>query len=359
MSITGQRLVQNPAGEVQVEEYTVPDPAPNQILVAVTVSQVSAGSEMNGVRRRRNASAEERSQFQTTPMGYTAVGCVQAVGSEITNFAVGDRVLCGGSHATHWLVTPSKVNNLVAGFRDYMIEKIPDHVTDAEAAFAILGDVALHGVRKAALQIGESVAVHGLGVIGNLAVQLCRLSGAYPVIGVDLVEERLALAQELGATHTIHAGEQDVVAVIRELTEIPWRWRGALANMPPGNGAEVQLHCSSNIGIYPTLLKAAADRGRVVLVGATSGSVPIESNELFRREIKVMGSYQTGMAEPHPYWPWSRVRNYHTIMAMIGRGELRVKSLISHIVPYTEAPALYDLMMSGGQGWMSILFKWA
>ncbi len=358
MSITGRRLVQDPAGVVQVEEYTVPDPAADQILVGVTVTQVSAGSEMNGVRRRRNASEAERSQFRTTPMGYTAVGRVEAVGSAITNFAVGDRVICGGSHATHWLVTPGKANDLVAGFRDYMIEKVPDNLTEEEAAFAILGDVALHGVRKAALQIGESVAVHGLGVIGNLTVQLCRLSGAYPVIGIDLVEERLALAQRLGATHTIHAGEQDVVATIRSLTELPWRWRGALAHLPPGSGAEVQLHCSSNIGIYPTLLKAAADRGRVVLVGATSGSVEIESNELFRREIRVMGSYQTGMSEPHPYWPWSRVRNYHTIMAMIARGELQVKPLISHVVPYTEAPALYDLMMAGAQGWMSILFKW-
>lgn len=358
MSISGKRLVQNPEGVVQVEDFAIPAPKPDQVLVGVTVTQVSGGSEMNGVRRRRNATATERKQFQTTPMGYTAVGRVEAVGSQITDWAVGDRVLVGGSHASHWLVTPSKVNELVGGFRDYMIEKIPDGVTDAEAAFAILGDVALHGIRKAALQLGESVAVHGLGVVGNIAIQLCRLSGAHPVIGIDVVEERLAFAQELGATHIIHAGEQDVAATIRSLTELPWRWRGALAHMQPGSGAEVQLHCSSNIHIYPTLLKAAADRGRIVLVGATSGSVEIESNELFRRELRVMGSYQTGMAEPHPYWPWSRVRNYHTIMAMIARGELQVKPLISHMVAYTEAPPLYDLMMSGGQGWMSVLFRW-
>ncbi len=358
MSISGKRLVQNPEGVVQVEDFAIPAPKPDQVLVGVTVTQVSGGSEMNGVRRRRNATATERKQFQTTPMGYTAVGRVEAVGSQITDWAVGDRVLVGGSHASHWLVTPSKVNELVGGFRDYMIEKIPDGVTDAEAAFAILGDVALHGIRKAALQLGESVAVHGLGVVGNIAIQLCRLSGAHPVIGIDVVEERLAFAQELGATHIIHAGEQDVAATIRSLTELPWRWRGALAHMQPGSGAEVQLHCSSNIHIYPTLLKAAADRGRIVLVGATSGSVEIESNELFRRELRVMGSYQTGMAEPHPDRPWSRVRNYHTIMAMIARGELQVKPLISHMVAYTEAPPLYDLMMSGGQGWMSVLFRW-
>ncbi len=243
--------------------------------------------------------------------------------------------------------------------QDYAIQKVPAQLSDVEAAFAVLGDVALHGVRLAQLQMGESVAVHGLGVIGLLTTQLCRLSGAYPVIGVDVVAERLELAHTLGATVTIDAAQEDVPTRIRSLTELPWRYRNFLPAMVPGAGAEVQLHCSSNINIYPTMIKAAADRGRIILVGATSGSVPIESQELFRREITLRGSYQTGMAEGHPYWPWSRPRNQQVIMDLIARGELNVKPLISHVVPYREAPALYDLMMNGGVGWMSIFFDWS
>jgi threonine dehydrogenase-like Zn-dependent dehydrogenase len=86
--------------------------------------------------------------------------------------------------------------------------------------------------------------------------------------------------------------------------------------------------------------------------------VEIESHEWFRRELQVMGSYQTGMSDPHPYSPWSRVRNYHTVWALIARGELQVMPLVSHVVPYAQAPDLYDLMMAGGQGWMSVLFQW-
>ena len=358
MSQIGKRLVLRPDGQLQVEHMEVPTPGPDQILVRIQTTQVSAGSEINGVRQRRLASPAEQSGFAPAGLGYTAIGTVDAVGNQISEFAVGDRVLCSGNHGTHWLVTPAKALKQTAISQEFQIEKLPEGISDTEACFSVMGDIALHGVRIAQLQIGESVAVHGLGVIGQLVVQLCRLSGAHPIIGVDLVEERLALARELGASHTIHAGEEDVVAAIRGCTELPWRWRGALPGMEQGSGAAVQLHTTSYVGNYPTMIKAAADRGRIILVGATSGSVPIESNELFRREITLRGSYQTGMYDSHPYWPWTRVRNRVTILELIARGELIVKPLVSHVVPYAEAPALYDQMVQGGEGWMSIFFDW-
>lgn len=354
----GKRLVLQPDGQVTIEPFHVPQPGPDQILVRIALTQVSAGSEINAVRRRRQATPAERARFAPTGLGYTAIGRVAAVGREIRDYAVGDYVLCSGNHGTHWLVTPGKALAYDTVPQEYNIEKLPEGIPETTAAFCVLGDVALHGVRLGQIQIGESVAIHGLGVIGLLAVQLCRLSGAYPVIGLDLVEERLALARRLGASHTIDVRAQEPAPAIHALTRLPWRWRGALPGLEPGSGAEVQLHCTSFIGNYPDLIKAAADRGRIILVGATAGSVAIESQELFRREITIRGSYQTGMAEPHPYWPWSRARNRHVILDLIRRGELQVEPLISHVVPYTDAPELYDLMMAGGAGWLSVFFRW-
>lgn len=359
MSRHGERLVVEPNGQTHIETIIVPDPAPDQILVRTVLTQVSAGSEMNVIRRRRTATPEAQSGFALQGIGYTAIGYVEAVGREITDFVPGDRVLCSGNHGMYWLVTPSKIMQPTSGDQDYAIQKVPATLSDTEAAFAVLGDIALHGVRLAQLQLGESVAVHGLGVIGLLVTQLCQLSGAHPIIGIDMVEERLALARSFGATATIDAAQEDVPARIRSLTQLPWRYRNFLPSLEPGAGAEAQLHCSSNINIYPTMIKAAADRGRIILVGATAGSVPIESQELFRREITLRGSYQTGMAEAHPYWPWSRTRNQHVIMDLIARGALNVKPLISHVVPYRQAPALYDLMMNGGVGWLSVFFDWS
>ena len=223
MSESAKRLVLQPDGQIHVESMEIPMPRPDQIRVRIRTTQVSAGSEINGVRRRRSASASERNDFEPTGLGYTAVGEVDAVGAQIHEFAVGDRVLCGGNHGTHWLVTPAAAQEHTAISQQFHIEKLPQHVSDTEACFSIMGDIALHGVRLAQLQIGESVAVHGLGVIGQLVLQLCRLSGAYPLIGIDLVAERMALAQELAASHVIDAQELDVVAEIRRLTEVPWR----------------------------------------------------------------------------------------------------------------------------------------
>jgi len=189
-------LVLTPTGQIEIEEFDIPVPASNQLLVRTSLTQVSAGSEMNGIRARRNASPAEQAAFKPAGLGYTAIGVVEAAGSEIKKVAVGDRVLCSGNHATHWLVTPELEASEVVIPQQYNVQKLPDDLTDVEIAFCVLGDVALHGVRRAQIQIGESVAVHGLGVVGLMALQLCRLVGAQPLIGVDLVEQRAGLEEE-------------------------------------------------------------------------------------------------------------------------------------------------------------------
>jgi L-iditol 2-dehydrogenase len=353
--VEGKRAVLQADGSVKIETYEVPKPRPDQVLVRIHVTQVSAGSEINGIRSRRGAPA---GNFPSAGMGYTALGTVAEVGSEVTEWRVGDRVLCGGNHGTHWLVTPRLANSAEGIPQQFMLERLPDDLDDVQAAFCVLGDIALHGIRRAQIQIGESVAVHGQGVVGLLAVQLARISGAYPVIGLDTVVERLQLATSLGASHTVNVAESDAVTAIRELTKTPFRFRGALPGLAPDAGADVQIHATSYIGNYPTLLKAAADRGRIVLIGATAGSVTIESHELLRRELKVMGSYETGMSEPHPYWPWSRPRNHHVIWDLIRRGALQVEPLVSHLVDYRQAPELYEQMAQGGEGWLGVMFRW-
>ena len=88
-------------------------------------------------------------------------------------------------------------------------DKLPDGVTDSQACFSVLGDVAMHGVRRGTLQLDELVAVFGAGVVGQLTLQFARISGAYPIISVDLVESRLELARSNGASHTVDASKED------------------------------------------------------------------------------------------------------------------------------------------------------
>jgi threonine dehydrogenase-like Zn-dependent dehydrogenase len=156
------------------------------------------------------------------------------------------------------------------------------------------------------------------------------------------------------------------VAAIHAATPVPRRFTGApAAGLEPTSGADVQIHATSRIDVVPQMLQAAADRGRVVIAGATAAwpdpgpTVPLSLDLLLRREISVTGSYETGFATSHPYWPWTRSRNHAMVIDLIRRGELDVRPLISHIVPYGEAPAIYDMLAAGAQGWLSVAFTWS
>jgi L-iditol 2-dehydrogenase len=332
--VYGQRLIFRPGWRVDLEDFEVPAPGPGQLLLKVTRSQVSAGSELNGLRALDRAGAGAR------PSGYTTVGRVLAVGPGVEGFREGDRVLAFGHHASHVLTDLNDPES----WRSYP-EHIPDGVSDEEACFAVLGDVALHGVRRAALQLDESVAVFGAGVVGQLTVQFARLSGAHPIVAVDLLASRLEVARGGGATHTVDASAGNEVAGVFAATG--------------GRGAEAVFHCSANPQLLQTTLEAAAPRGTVVLTGSAPGTAEIGLQvELLRRELTVVGVYETGLLVPHAYWPWTRRRNRAACFRLIASGELRVGPLLSHVVPPSRAEELYRLIAEGGEGWMSVVFAW-
>src|SRR5690242_5616749 len=135
---TGQRIVVGTTGTIRIDAFELPRLGPRDILVRTRLTQVSAGTEVNAIRARR--SGARLGEVVDLPLGYTAVGVVQAVGREVVGVAPGDRVLGEGPHASHWLVTQGSEQSVLP---------VPDEVDDAAAAFAILGDVALHAVRRA------------------------------------------------------------------------------------------------------------------------------------------------------------------------------------------------------------------
>ena len=156
MPETGRRLVQIGGDRVEIEEFEIPEPGPGEVLVRVHRSQISAGSERSGF-------GPDVDQDRRRYMGYTTVGRVQATGAGVQGFAEGDRVMAWGPHGSHWLAKPDpELGHLNT------VQRIEYDLTDEQAAFARLGDVALHGVRRAELQIDESVAVFGQGVVGQL-----------------------------------------------------------------------------------------------------------------------------------------------------------------------------------------------
>jgi 2-desacetyl-2-hydroxyethyl bacteriochlorophyllide A dehydrogenase len=327
---------------VELAEIELPAPGPQQLLIRVTRSQISAGSEMNGYRRllaARPGSPDVGGGPAARTSGYTTVGRVLEVGPEVDGLRPGDRVLAFGPHASHFLADLRDRQS----WRSYP-DRLPDEVTDEQACYAVLGDVALHGVRRGAPQIDESVAVLGVGVVGQLTVQFARLCGAHPIVAVDLYARRLALAQRGGATHTVHAAREDSVAGVLEAT---------------GGGAQTVIHCSPVAQLLQTALSVAAPRGKVVLTGSAPGTAEIGLQvELLRKELTILGNYESGLHEPHAYWPWTRQRNRAACYRLIAAGQLQVDGLTSHVVPPDRAEEMYRMMAGGGEDWMSVFFDW-
>ena len=329
----GRRLVAV-SGHVEIESFEVPEPGPGQVLVRVARSQVSAGSEK---------SALIASDGGRRPLGYTLVGTVLACGHGVEDCRVHDRVLAFGNHGSHWLTGQAGLSELRSSLQP--IEHDAAELSDEQATFAVLGDVALLGIRRAELQIDESVAIFGQGVVGQLTTALCRISGAHPIIAVDLDARRLELAHGSGATHTVDASAEDPVAAIRDLT---------------GGGAQCVFHAARDPGVLVPAMQAAGDRGKVILVGSPPGTVELGLQvELLRRELDIRGVYGRGLEDSaHPKFPWTRRRNRRAIMRLIAQGALVVDPLISHVARPEHAPRLYRQVLEGTAGWMSILFDW-
>ena len=331
MTVIGKRLVVIGKQRVEVEEYEVPEPGKGQVLVRVHRSQASAGSE-KGLVIGDGPSDSRRH------MGYTTVGRVLTAGQGMEAFKPGDRVITFGPHSSHWVTGPDTDPD-----DPLHLQRIEYDITDEQACFSRLGDVALHCVRRGELQIDERVVVFGQGVVGQLVTAFCRMSGAYPVIAVDLDDDRLALAMKSGATHTVNASKEDAVEAVREIT---------------GGGAQCVFHANREPDVLADCMKSAARRGKVVLVGSAPGVAKIGLQvELLRWELDIRGSYGT-VKEPHLYYPWFQRRDRKAIMRMISLGDLQVDHLISHVAKPEEANDLYQKIAAGPQGWMGIFFDW-
>lgn len=336
MSNIGKRLIVDEQSQVEVETFEVPNPGPGEILIRVHRSQISAGTEKN-----RLVTGSKKG-----PLGYTTVGRVIACGPGQDEFKPGDRVLSFGVHGSHFLLTPASVPTSSSLFPlKKSILRIEYDITDEQAAFAVLGDVALHSIRRGQIQIDESVAIFGQGVVGQMITAFCKLSGAFPIIAIDMDEKRLEMAKLRGATHTINATKENAIERVLELTD---------------GGVQCVFHATRDPKVLVDCMKVTADRAKVVLAGSPPGTVELGLQvELLRHELDIRGVYGRGLeSNPHPYWPWSRQRNRKAIMRMIASGELIVDDLISHVAKPEEANDLYNKIMEGTTGWMSVFFNW-
>lgn len=279
---------------------------------------------------------------QPLPLGYCNVGRVLEVGPGVEGFAVGDRVASNGKHAE----VVSAPKNLCA--------RIPDAVSDEAAAFTVVGAIALQGIRLAQPTLGEAVVVTGLGLIGQLTVQLLRAHGCR-VLGIDFDATRLALARASGAEVVDLAAGEDPVQ--------------AAARFSRGRGVDAVLVTASTRSSEPMHQAAlmCRKRGRIVLVGVTG--LELSRDDFFKKELtfQVSASYGPGRYDaqyeeqghdyPVGFVRWTEQRNFEAVLDMLADGRLDVEPLVSHRFTLEQTEAAYAVV-GGSEPSMGILLEY-
>ncbi|MBU2468820.1 MAG: bi-domain-containing oxidoreductase [Proteobacteria bacterium] len=279
-------------------------------------------------------------------LGYCVSGTVLEASEEARrDFAPGDRVACSGAgHAVHAEVVAVPRNLAV---------KIPAGVTWEQAAFAPLGAIAMHGLRQAQVQLGESVAVIGLGLVGLLSVELARAAGCR-VLAIDLQPRRVALAEKVGAQR----------AVTRETAE------QAALEMTGGKGLDKVLVCADSKSSDPMQLAAAISRSRgtVVVVGAVE--MNMDRSVFYAKELELKlsrslgpGRYdpsyeQKGLDYPYDQVRWTENRNMESFIDLVASGKLSMDPLITHRFAFEKAPEAYSTLSLPERSSLGVLLRY-
>lgn len=322
--------------QVALETVDLPQLGPNDVLVRTEVSGISAGTELTNL-----LGDMERQSFPKYP-GYSNVGVVERVGGEVDGFAVGDRVLSNGKHASHHIVSRATGR---AGAPQTLL-RVPDGVSPADATFTTLGAVAMHGIRKAEPKLGQTAAVVGQGVVGQLLCQLLRLNGIHPVIGIDVFPIRLEQGAQSGTPVLINAEQEDVVQRVMEETN--------------GAGVTYGFDATRSGTALRALMDMAAQSGKILLVGSIPRIVEIPLfDPLQTKELSIIGVLQPRSPMiAHAYYPWTQERNRAEILDLLARQALKVDHLITHRMAPKQAPETYDMIARGGSDWLGVVFEW-
>ncbi|MFJ4521888.1 bi-domain-containing oxidoreductase [Streptomyces sp. NPDC088810] len=371
-----KQVVQNyKSGELALLDVPVPGCKPGGVLVRSAYSLISTGTELMKVseagmsmlgkaRSRPDQVAKVVQSVATngvpatyrkvmgkldsyTPLGYSLCGVVEQVGAGIDEVKVGDLVACAGNeHALHaelnWVP-----KNLYA--------RVPDGLAARHAAFGTVGSIALQGVRQGESQLGEVALVIGLGLIGQLVVQLLAASGVR-VVGVDPDPVRCELAARLGAAACGDPASAAVEASVAELTG--------------GHGVD-QVYLAAGGGSNQPVELAARlcrDRGRVVDIGKCRLDLPWNAYYEKELDVRFSRSYGPGRYDPeyelegrdYPigYVRWTERRNLACFLDLLARGSVDVEPLVSHIADFDDAVETYQRLKDGDLKAVAVLFRY-
>jgi predicted dehydrogenase/threonine dehydrogenase-like Zn-dependent dehydrogenase len=369
------QVIQNyKTGELSVVDVPPPALKPGCVLVRNVASLVSAGTEKHMLEMAKKSlvgkalarpdlvrqvitKAKAEGVLETyrqamnrldtpVPLGYSCAGIVTDVGAGVEEFVKGDRVACAGSGFASHAEIVSVPQNLCA--------RIPEKVAFEPAAFVAMGGIALEAVRLAGVTLGEKVVVIGLGLLGQITVQLLRAAGCH-VFGVDTVPAKVQMALEYGAEAGAVLNQEDVQAAVRGFAR---------------QGADAVILMAATPSNEPLELAAevARERARIIAAGLVGLQVPREP--FFDKELELVVSrawgpgvfdplyVEKGVDYPYAYTRWTAKRNMEEFLAQLESRSVRVDHLITHRFSIDQASGAYELILKGKEPYIGVLLTY-
>jgi polar amino acid transport system substrate-binding protein len=362
------------SGQMEIMEVPFPALGDNEVMIRNHYSVISAGTEGKNVSdARKGYIAKARSRHKevkmvidmiktqgfketydlvmnkleaASPLGYSCAGEVIAVGKNSKSFRAGDRVACGGDGAFHADVVCVPENLCV---------KLKDNVSFRQAAFATIGAVAIQGIRQADLSFGSNCTVIGLGLIGQLTIQILRASGIH-TIGIDINQEKVLAAQRCGADLAMNRNDSGLEQMITSFTD--------------GYGTDAVIITAGSSSIDPVELAGVLCRkkGKVVIVGAVPTGFSRANYYRKELDLKMAMSYgpgrydinyeEKGIDYPIGYVRFTEQRNMKTFVDFIADGKLELDRIITHEFELQDAEKAYNMILAKNESFSGILIKY-
>jgi 2-desacetyl-2-hydroxyethyl bacteriochlorophyllide A dehydrogenase len=321
--------------KVEIEKFQVGKPREKEVLIETETALISTGTELTALTGDfpKPSAWSDYIKYPFVP-GYSNIGRIVEVGSGVKDFNVGDIVATTSPHATHAVAIANQV------------VKVPENVNIESACFHTIAAGVMNSVRLANVSLGDAVVVVGLGLLGQMAVIFSRMAGAYPVIAIDIAEERLRISKASGATHIMRADDWNNVAEnVRKITK--------------GRMADKVFEVTGNPNVILKAITLTKSLGRFIVLSSPRGRTNMDFHDEVNRPSRIIiGTHFTSQPEYEtPYNPWTRKRNTELFFDLLSDGRLTIEHLITHRYSWREAEKAYKMLLEDRTRAIGVILK--
>jgi 2-desacetyl-2-hydroxyethyl bacteriochlorophyllide A dehydrogenase len=322
--------------QVVLERQELPAPGPGQVLLRTERTLISTGTELTALTGDFPPNSRWADYIRYPfDAGYSSAGTILEIGEGVEPWRRGDRVASAARHATHALMPAAR------------LWPVPDAVDSEAASFATLAEIVMGGLRRSRLTFGESAAIVGAGLLGQLAVHFCRAAGAWPVIAIDAAGQRLPTARAMGATHCLNVAADAARPEIERLTR--------------GRMADVVFEVTGSPLAIPGTVRLARPLGRVVLLGSPRGPTTIDlHDEAHTLGLEIIGAHNSTHPQVEtPHNPWTIARHVELYFDWQAAGRIDVRPLITHRFPWRRTPEAYHMLLEDRTRALGVVLDWS